>query len=207
MDLDSDSLVQEAVQGDSRALSALLEHFGPRVAGHLNGQIASEWRASIQVEDVMQVTFLEAFLQIEHLKARDSNTFLSWLRRIAENNLMDATRGLQAEKRPQPSKRASGLDGSGGFSDLLDLLAGAGTTPSRRLARKEAVQIINAALERLPLDYRRVLQLYDLQGRSGPEVAKEIGRSRGAVHMLRARALDRLREELGPQSLFFTDSP
>ncbi len=207
MDLDSDSLVQEAVQGDSRALSALLEHFGPRVASHLNGHIASEWRASIQVEDVMQVTFLEAFLQIEHLKARDSSTFLSWLRRIAENNLMDATRGLQAEKRPQPSKRASGLDRSGGFSDLLDLLAGAGTTPSRRLAKKEAGQIINAALERLPLDYRRVLQLYDLQGRSGPEVAKEIGRSRGAVHMLRARALDRLREELGPQSLFFTDSP
>ncbi len=207
MSVDTDSFLHDAVEGDSTALSSLLEHFGPCVASHLNDRMASKWRGSIQVEDVMQVTFLEAFLQIEQLKARDSSTFLSWLRRIAENNLMDATRGLQAEKRPQPSKRASGRDSSGGFSDLLELLAGAGTTPSRRLAKKEAAEIINAALERLPRDYRRVLELYDLDGRSGPEVAKEIGRSRGAVHMLRARALDRLREELGPQSLFFTDSP
>ena len=206
MSVDTDSLLHDAVEGDSTALSALLEHFGPRVASHLNGRMASKWRGSIQVEDVMQVTFLEAFLQIEHLEARDSKTFLAWLRRIAENNLADATRGLQAEKRPQPNKRASGLDGSGGFSDLLELLAGAGTTPSRRLARKEAAQLVQAEVERLPRDYRRVLELYDLQGRSGPEVAKEIGRSRGAVHMLRARALDRLREELGPESLFFTDS-
>ncbi len=207
MSIDTDSLLHDAVEGDSTALSSLLEHFGPRVASHLDGRVASKWRGSIQVEDVMQVTFLEAFLQIEHLEALDSKTFLSWLRRIAENNLADATRGLAAEKRPQPSKRASGLDSSGGFSDLLELIAATGTTPSRRLARKEAEQFINAALERLPLDYRRVLQLYDLEGRSGPEVAKEIGRSRGAVHMLRARALDRLRDELGPQALFFTDSP
>ncbi len=206
MSLDTESLLHDAVEGDSRALGSLLEHFGPRVASHLNDRTASMWRGSIQVEDVMQVTFLEAFLKIEHLEARDSNTFLSWLRRIADNNLADATRGLQAEKRPHPSSRASGLDSSGGFSDLLELLASAGTTPSRRLARKEAAQIVKAAVDRLPRDYRRVLELYDLQGRSGPEVAKEIGRSRGAVHMLRARALDRLREELGPQSLFFTDS-
>jgi DNA-directed RNA polymerase specialized sigma24 family protein len=39
------------------------------------------------------------------------------------------------------------------------------------------------------------------------EVAKGLGRSKGAVHMLRARAYDRLKELLGSTSLFFSDSP
>ena len=51
-----------------------------------------------------------------------------------------------------------------------------------------------------------VVRLYDIEGRSGPEVATTMGRSRGAVVMLRARAHDRLAELLGSGSKFFSDS-
>ena len=50
-----------------------------------------------------------------------------------------------------------------------------------------------------------MIRLYDLEGRPIAEVAAEMGRSSGAVHMLRARAHDRLRELLGPESAFFTN--
>ena len=46
------------------------------------------------LRDVMQVTYLEAFLHIDQLTARDTSAFLAWLTRIAENAIRDAVRGL-----------------------------------------------------------------------------------------------------------------
>ena len=53
----------------------------------------------------------------------------------------------------------------------------------------------------LPPDYARTIQLYDLEDRSVEEVAAAMGRSAGAVFMLRTRALDRLRVLLGDAAL------
>ena len=56
--------------------------------------------------------------------------------------------------------------------------------------------MLKAAIDQLPKDYRRVVQLYDLDGLAAAEVARQMDRSDGAVYMLRARAVDRLRELL-----------
>lgn len=53
---------------------------------------------------------------------------------------------------------------------------------------------MNEAIRLLPEDYRRVLVMYDLLGRSVTEIAKAMGRSEGSVFMLRAGALRRLRD-------------
>ena len=60
--------------------------------------------------------------------------------------------------------------------------------------------MLNAALNTLPADYRTAVRLYDLEGRPVAEVAGTMGRSAGAVHMLRARAHERLRAFLGTPS-------
>ncbi len=65
-------------------------------------------------------------------------------------------------------------------------------------------------LAKLPPDYATVIRLYDLQGKPIAEVAADLGRSEGAVYMLRARTHDRLRELLPGESKFFSavgDSP
>ena len=74
-----------------------------------------------------------------------------------------------------------------------------------RAGPKEVSELLNKSLDRLPLDHRQVVRVYDLEGRSAAEVAGTMGRSQGAVHMLRARAYDRLRELLGAESRFFSD--
>jgi len=86
------SLLQRAVEGDTAALRALLEHFGGEVRRRISGRIDKRWRASLDEDDVMQVTYLEVFLHIDQLTARDSASFLTWLTRIAENALRDAVR-------------------------------------------------------------------------------------------------------------------
>ncbi len=87
---------------------------------------------------------------------------------------------------------------------LVDLLAVSSTTPSIVAARDEAARHIEKSLKSLPADYEKVVRLYDLEGRPMDEVAREMGRSEGAAYMLRARAHDRLREEMGPAGNFFS---
>ncbi|GAB4383204.1 MAG: sigma-70 family RNA polymerase sigma factor [Phycisphaerales bacterium] len=197
-------LVSRAVAGDEDALCELLRTFGPIVRDRVKNRIGQQWRSSVDEDDVMQVTYLEAFLLINQFQTRGPGSFLAWLSHIAENNLRDAVRGLQAAKRPDPRRRVQ-PQGSDSFVALVEMLGCTDSTPSRHAARDESAELIKAALGTLPPDYERVVQLYDLEGLSAAEVAEKLGRSAGAIYMLRARAHERLREALGSSSRFFTD--
>lgn len=204
-------LLNRAVRGDAAALRDLLKRHGGSARAVVSGRIDRRWRAVLDEDDVMQVAYLEAFLHIDQLTSRDTRSFVAWLTRIAENALRDAVRGLTRDKRPDPARRvyAPSVGGSGDSASqvaLLELLGVTTATPSGMAASNEAAASIESALERLPPDYRAVVRLYDLEGLSPIEVAGRLGRSVGAVHMLRARAHDRLRIELGTPSRFFSGS-
>lgn len=200
------SWLQKAVEGDPNALRALLEHFGGQVRQRISPQIDPRWRSSIDVDDVMQIAYLEAFLHLDQLTAREPASFLAWLTRIADNVLKDAIRGLSRQKRPDPAKRVSVADVGDSYIGLLECLGVTTTTPSREAARRDTAAVLENAINRLPEAYKSAVRLYDLEGRPIAEVAREMSRSVGAVHMLRARAHDRLREDLGTSSQFFTGS-
>ena len=197
-----DTLLRRATAGEPDALSALLEVHGPSIEREL--RIGRQWRAVLSTEDVMQVTYLEAFMLVERFAPRSGGSFRGWLRQIAENNLRDAIRALQRVKRPPPTKRVHTREMDDSYMDLLDLVGGTASTPSRGAARNEARQILEGAVRALPSEYQQVVRQVDLGGRSAGEVADLMGRSRGAVHMLRCRAHDRLRESLGSASKFYS---
>ncbi len=200
----NDELVVHAGRGDLEALSTLLDACSDQVSQRLQGEIGKQWQAVLDVEDVMQVTFVEAFLQITTFEGSNIQSFTAWLGRIAQNNLRDAIRALQCEKRPQPSKRAHSPPNQESHITLIERVAGSSVTASRKAGNREAADLLEAAMKKLPPDYQKVLRLYDLEGLSGPVVAERMGRRRGAVHMLRSRALARLGELLGSESKFFT---
>ncbi len=197
--------LQRAAGGDREALRGLLERYGEQVAGEIRSKIGRVWQASLDADDVMQVTYVEAFLNVASLLARDAAGFLAWLRRIAEHNLQDAIRELQRKKRPPPDKRVSGGVSDESCAALIELLGVDSRTPSHRAAGAEARGAVEAALTRLPPDYAAAVRMYDLEGRDIAAVADALGRSSGAVHMLRARAHDQLRAMLGPPGGFFSE--
>lgn len=197
-------LVGRAVAGETDALGSLLEAYGPQVEQHL--RIGKPWQAVLEPGDVMQVTYLEAFLQIGRFRPEQADAFPAWLRRIAENNLRDAVRGLDRQKQPPPSRRIELPLGDQSFVGLYDQLAASSSTPSRAVAEKDIRRILEAALERLPTDYAQTVRLYDLEGKSIDEVAAALKRSAGAVHMMRARAHERLGELLETAAVWFGSS-
>jgi RNA polymerase sigma-70 factor (ECF subfamily) len=197
------TLERAAVGGDEEALRALLLRHGPEVERGL--EIHAKWRSVIDTADIMQVTYLEAFLGIHRFDADRGEPFVHWLRCIAENNLRDAVRGLSAQKQPPPDRRVTEPESAASVAALYELLGATTTTPSRAAAAAESANRINEALDALPSGYRMAVQMYDLEGRSIDEVAAALNKSTGAVHMMRARAHDRLREILsGPGGLTYS---
>lgn len=201
-----DADIQAATNGDADALRRLLERLGPRLRQNLNAAIGPKWAGMLDADDVLQVTYLEAFLQIGSLNARDEPAFLGWLTRMAHNNLRDAIRELGRHKRPPPDRRVQTGGGEESYIELLEMLGTSSATPSRQAARAEAAEIIEQSLAVLPSDYRNAVRMYDLQGLSAAEAAAAMGRSIGAFHMLRTRAHSRLKSLVGGAARFFTDA-
>ncbi len=199
-----DALLAKAQSGDRTALVALLEQLGPIARIRIEHKITPPWNSMLEADDVMQITYMEVVTRLSTFKQGGASGFLAWLTRMAENNLIDAVRALESSRRPGPSKRVtpSGADESSEM--FLQLIGMTNATPSRDAAKGEAGRLIDRALKALPPDYEKVVRLYDLDGKSITEVAEALGRSEGATWMLRARAHDRLRDQLGGQDRFFS---
>jgi len=197
------ALLAKALDGDQASLVELLESVGPRVRGRIDPKIGRHLRITVDVDDVMQVTYLEAVTRIDSFEG-DLPGFVAWLTRIAENNVIDAGRMAEAAKRPNPRNRVTGGSNAESMVALVEAIGATVTTPSKVAAANEIGGALERSLAKLPEVYARVIRLYDLKGMNAASVGQELGKSEGAVYMLRARAHDRLRDVLGSESQFFT---
>lgn len=199
-----DALLDHAKAGDVESLVQLLEQMAPAVRSIIEPKIGRRHRAMLSPDDVMQVTYMECISRFSGFGDGGARGFLAWLIRIAEHNLIDAIRGLEAAKRPNPSRRIEARSHEDSMIAMVEAIGVTVSTPSLVAGKKEVISCIHKSLEKLPADYARVITMYDLQGRSIEEVIQELGRSKGAVYMLRARAHEHLREVLGSESQYFT---
>jgi len=198
-------LIDRSIAGDADALSELLIAYDGTLRARLEGQIGRRYRSAFCVDDVLQVTYMEAFLRIGSFRPSGDGAFLNWLTRIAENSLRSAVRELSRKKRPPRDQliERQAVDGDS-YVTLIETLAGSQSTPSRQVAREEGRAAIDAALAIMPPDYAQVIRMFHLDGCSASEVANVLGRSTGAVFMLRSRAWEQLAKLLGDATRFFS---
>lgn len=199
-----EQVIRQAVQGDDQALTALLERHGARVRRWLAGNISKRWQSLISEDDVMQQTYVDAFRDIRRFVGRGQDSFACWLETLAQRNLYDAVRMLEAEKRGGARRRVEPRSMEESVVALCEVLGGSVTTPSRKAAGAEAQFDLMSAIKSLPEAYRQVIEMYDLEAREIEEVAAELKRSCGAVYMLRARAHRLLGEMMGSASKYFS---
>lgn len=205
MDPNVEKVIERAVQGDRDALVQLLQTHGPKARAALAGRIPRRWQALLSVDDVMQQAYADAAVGIGQFTSLHDGAFAKWLITIAERSLGNALKALEAEKRGGDRRRII-AESDESYVALLDVLAQTTTTPSRVSARNEAHVALRRAIGQLPDAYASVVRMYDLEGRPIGEVAHALGRSEGAVYMLRARAHERLHEIMGRTSEFFSGS-
>jgi len=80
-----------------------------------------------------------------------------------------------------------------------DKLPGTWADPERLTNLAETRQILNRAIETLPIRYRHVLHLYDFGERTMKQIGIELGVDESRVSQIRMAALARLQAQLAPQ--------
>lgn len=131
-------------------------------------------------EDLVQETYLKALKGFGSF--RPGGNFRAWMYRILRNTFLTSRSGLQA-KMTEP------------LEDEEDLasLATADTPEAALLARADQ-QAVQEALARLPLAYREVILLCDLEEMSYYDIAETVGVPIGTVMSRLSRARKTMRQ-------------
>jgi RNA polymerase sigma-70 factor (ECF subfamily) len=176
--------LEAARAGDQAAFGRLVREYRPYLKAVavrvLDQQLPSDG------SDVVQSGLGLGFERLAQFQGREPATFLGWLATIVRN---EAQRALRRVDRLQPLP--DGPDG--------DQLAGSSSGPDAKAIRREQAARLLAAIQRLPEDYRLVIDLRDLKELSFEEVARRMERTCAAVRKLWTRAMARLRQELGEE--------
>jgi RNA polymerase sigma-70 factor, ECF subfamily len=196
--------LHRAVQGDKDALAALLKQYGPAARKAIAGRIPARWRSVLSEDDVLQQTYADAVRAIRQFTSTEERAFGAFLAQTAKRNLLDALKKLRAEKRGGDRPRVEPRSLEESYASLSQMISAGTSTPSRVLRRKERGLAVQDAIKKLPKDYARVVELYDVQELRLDEVAAALQRSPGAVCMLRARAHERLAKLMGTASRYLS---
>jgi RNA polymerase sigma-70 factor (ECF subfamily) len=156
-------------------------------------QLDRDLHAKGGASDLVQETFLEAQRDFARFQGASEGELLAWLRQILVNNVASFTRRYHAVKREVNREVVLETDDSAKAAGpaLFDPLR----TPSSEAVKREQAETLRRALERLPDDYRQVIVLRYLEGRSFEEIGPLLNRSADAARKLWWRAKQRLREE------------
>lgn len=152
-------------------------------------------QGKLDAADVVQETLLQAHEKWCQFRGHSQAELAAWLRTILENTLGMAVRRFQAGAR-DVSRERSLQAGLGEPIPRLARLAATLPTPAEHAVRQEQLLHLTEALQQLPRDQRRAIQLHHLDGQSLAAVAEEMHRSRQAVVGLLFRGLRRLRRLL-----------
>jgi len=183
--VDETTLIRQAQRGDLEAFNRLVIVYQTQVynlAYRLMGDQAS-------AEDATQEAFISAF---RGLRGYRGGSFRAWLLRIVRNACYDEFRRRQ--RRPVTSlEELSPFNGDTTPDSLVELIH-QGEGPETAAEDAELRRAIEDCLNRLPLDFRTIAVLVDLQGYDYREAAMVIGKPLGTVKSRLARARARLRD-------------
>jgi RNA polymerase sigma-70 factor (ECF subfamily) len=181
----NERLLEAARAGDAAAFGRLAEEYRPYLKTVANRVLAG--RLPGDGSDIVQTGLALAFENLAQLRQAEPAAFLGWLVAIVRNEGLRALCQVgQLQALPD------------GFA--ADHVAAASNGPDARASRREQAARLLAAIQRLPEDYRRVIELRNLQELPFEKVAQRMGRSSAAVRKLWTPAVDRLRQELGDES-------
>lgn len=182
-------LIERIRQGDVAAFDRLYRHTREDVARtllHLAGRRAD-------LEDLLQETYLRLLRAVHSF--RGECAFRTFLYRVCANVAMSHLRWRW--RRPE---------------ELMDVLPDAESphrTPEEEASRRQAVQLVHAALETLTAKKRIVFVYHQLLGMKPEEIAETVGASvntvRSRLHHARLEFHEALQRRVGRERLSLTN--
>jgi RNA polymerase sigma-70 factor (ECF subfamily) len=177
-------VVQRARKGDHAAFRVLVERYQGR-AYRLALRVL---RDEDQAQDVVQDAFLKAYGALDRFQGRSG--FYTWLYRIVMNLCLDRKRRDRSDREVEwdDQQLPGGVVAGGAEPDAA--------TPEQEAGRSELRRLVGQAIQELPEDARRTIQLREIDGLSYQEIAEALGIPKGTVMSRLHYARKRLQEAL-----------
>lgn len=173
LDLPDEADLVERARRDRHAFAPLYHRYVAPVYGYCYHRLGSREAA----EDATSLIFAKALIS---LPAQRGSSFRGWLFGIAHHVIADAL-------------RARRLDES---LDAATAIVDASLSPEALALVDEDQRRLHQLLAQLPPDQRHIVELR-LVGLTSAEIARALGRTRGAIDVAYHRALVRLRTLVG----------
>ena len=178
--LSDQGLLNSYLSGDQSAISQLNERHSRRVKEYIRMMVKDNDVA----DDIFQETFIKAVRVIDEGRYTDNGKFLSWVLRIAHNQVIDYFRSRKQLKQVN--------EADAGFN-VLGTLRFAEQTVEDDMVATQISSDVRHLVERLPDEQREVVMLRYFSGLSFKEIAEQtdvsintaLGRMRYALINLR----------------------
>jgi RNA polymerase sigma-70 factor (ECF subfamily) len=174
-------LVEHARHGDQNAFAVLVRRYERKLIRVLMRLV----HEPEQARDLAQETFWRVYTRLDRFDT--ARRFGPWLFRVGVNLTLDWLRSSRTTPPPMASIDRTDADGQAVF-ELAD--------PDPR-ARADLAQEVQHVLGLMPVSYRTILVLRDLEGFSSAEVAAIVGRREATVRWRLAKAREKFREIWG----------
>lgn len=150
-DITEKELVHKCLEGNSQAQKQLYNRYSPVLYA-----ICMRYaRNAENARDLLQESFIKVFEGLKYFRFEGS--FEGWMKRVAVNTCLDFNKKLKSEP----------------FNEELDLYEQVGQQElvSQGLNARDLVNL----LQKLPVGYRTVFNLYAIEGYSHLEIAASLG--------------------------------
>lgn len=178
-EFDEFTVVESAKLGEHEALTALYEHYFPRVYRY----VASRLSTSEDAEDVTEEIFLRVIDNI-HSFAWRGLPFGAWVFRIARNEVVSHVRRQKTR---------------GMTSELTEMIPDPAPDHTLQVEMELTFQVARKAIERLPEAQRQVVSLRFVSGLSVAETAQALNKTENNVKVLQHKGIAKLQMMMRPR--------
>lgn len=173
-------LLNSYLSGDQNAISQLIERHRKRVSDYIYMMV----RDRDVADDIFQETFIKVVRFLDEGRYTDTGKFLSWVLRIAHNQVIDHFRQTKQQNKITESEAGYDLLNNRKFSD---------STVEDKLISEQIESDLRKLVEALPAEQSEVVKMRYFSGLSFKEIAEQtdvsintaLGRMRYALINLR----------------------
>jgi RNA polymerase sigma-70 factor (ECF subfamily) len=186
-------IIAKAQAGDRKAFAEIVRRYEDLVF-NFSFKVC---RDREKAEETVQDTFINVYRKLKQFDGKSK--FTTWLYTIVVNNC------LMKRRKSKLRQATVSIDTPEGFyseplrdehGNVIQTIPSWKETPDEMLMNKELQSLLDRAIQRLPVDYRIVFVLRDVEGKSTEETAKIVRLTVPAVKSRLHRARAFLREQL-----------
>jgi RNA polymerase sigma-70 factor (ECF subfamily) len=186
---DSTPLFDLATRGDRPAIEELLRRHLPGLRAFIRLRVSPVVRRFESESDLAQSACREVLEHLDKFRYGSESGFRRFLYTAALRKIIDRREYYGAARRD-----CARVDADAELGRIYQSFS----TPSGRAMRREEIEAVERAFDRLEDSQREVISLAHVVGLSRAEMAEHLGKSEGAVRTMLSRALADLAAHLTP---------